>query len=86
MRKIIPKTNKEMDVPVSSNEERKYYPQFRIELVHLPEAKKWDIGTEYTMTLKVKMTGISISRFQNNAEFDIIGIDPHTKSGSKEKE
>ena len=54
----------------------KVFPTFRIELVHLPEAKKWKVGMEYTITLKLNQTGISISKFQNDAEFDIIGIDP----------
>ena len=58
------------------SESKKVFPTFRIELVHLPEAKKWEIGHEYTITLKLKQTGISISKFQNDAEFDIIGIDP----------
>ena len=66
------------DTPVKF-EDRKVFPRFRIELIHLPEAKKWDIGKEYTVTLKLKMTGISISKFQNDSEFDIIGIDPNAK-------
>lgn len=65
-----------MDSPAKVSE-KPIYPNFRIELVHLPEAKKWEIGEEYTITLKLKMTGISISRYQNDAEFEIhaIGID-----------
>lgn len=77
MRVIKPKSHKELsDSPFESSNEKKIFPRFRIELVHLPEARKWEIGKEYTVTLKLKMTGISISRFQNDSEFDIIGIDP----------
>jgi len=74
-RKIKPKSSNELGIGPSS-ENKKIFPHLRIELVHLPEAKKWDIGKEHTITLKLKQTGISISRFQNDAEFDIIAIDP----------
>lgn len=65
------------DVPCSTMEDKPIYPSLRMELTHLPEAKKWEIGKEYTITLKLKMTGISISRYQNDAEFEIheLGID-----------
>ena len=59
-----------MDTPVKT-EDKPIYPSFRIELSHLPEAKKWDIGKEYTLTLKLKMIGLSMSRYQNDAEFEI---------------
>lgn len=79
MRTIKPKTHEMMMEGPAKTDTKKFYPRFRIELVHLPEAKKWDIGKEYSVALKLKMTGISISRFQNDAEFDIIGIDPDFK-------
>ena len=65
------------DVPCNTMEDKPIYPSLRMELTHLPEAKKWEIGKEYTITLKLKMTGISISRYQNDAEFEIheLGID-----------
>lgn len=68
-----------MEGPAKIADDKKFFPNFRIELVHLPEAKKWDIGKEYTIALKLKMTGVSISRYQNDASFDIIGIDPDYK-------
>lgn len=73
-----------MDSPVKT-EDKPVYPTFRIELVHLPEAKKWEIGKEYTLKFKLKMTGISISRYQNDAEFEIheLGI---IGGGKDEKE
>ena len=80
LRKIEPKTHEAMmEGPARSDKDKKIFPRFRIELVHLPEAKKWEIGKEYTVKLKLKMTGISISKFQNDSEFDIIGIDPKAK-------
>ena len=76
MRKITPKTHEGLSATSPSGKEKPHFPTFRIELVHLPEAKKWDVSSEYMVTLKLKQTGISISRFQNDAEFDIIGINP----------
>lgn len=67
-----------MDSPAEVSD-KKIYPRFRIELVHLPEAKEWEIGKEYNIGLKIKMTGISISKYQNDSEFDIIAIDPKLK-------
>ena len=86
MRKIKPRTREELHGPMEVGKEskEKIWPQFRIELVHLPEAKKWKIGEEYTITLKVKQVGLSISKFQNDAEFEIHGIDPHESSHNDE--
>ncbi len=86
MRKIVPKTEDHVFPRSKDGESKKVFPRFRIELTHLPEAKKWDIGKEYTITLKLKMTGISISRFQNDSEFDIIGIDPKGSSHNSSHE
>lgn len=86
LRKIKPKKEKLMTDGPAEVSDKGIFPRFRIELVHLPEAKKWDIGKEYTVTLKLKMTGISISRFQNDAEFDIVAIDPKAKAEKEEAE
>lgn len=76
LRKIQPRSHKELSNSVEDCGDRKMFPRLRIELVHLPEAKKWEIGKEYDLKLRLKQTGLSISKFQNDAEFDIIGIDP----------
>ena len=76
MRKIEPKTRKDLrEGPIDSSKE-KVFPTFRIENIYLPESKDWDVGKEYTITLKLKMTGYSNSKFQKDSEYDIIGIDP----------
>ena len=80
MKKVTPKTHEGMMEGPAKIEQKPMYPHFRIELTHLPEAKKWEIGKEYTLGLKLKMTGISISRFQNDVEFDITGIDTGYKA------
>lgn len=87
MRKIKPKSNKSMtDTPALSTKGEEIWPTFRIGLEHLPEAKKWKIGEEYTIELKVKMVGISQSRFQNDAEFEIKEIESESASDEKEED
>ena len=39
-----------------------------------PIAKKWEVGKTYKVEMEIKMTGISIARFQNDSEFDITGF------------
>lgn len=89
IKKITPKVSDSMldCCGSSSKKPEPQYPRFRIELQYLPEAKKWDLESEYTITLKLKMVGISMARFQKDAEFDIVGIDPKaTAEESKDKE
>jgi len=72
MRKIKPKTEKYMTDKVGPAKETKpIYPTMRIDLEHLPEAKKWGLGKEYGLELKVKLVGLSQSRFDNSAEFEM---------------
>ena len=80
IKKITPKTTKDM-IGMSSKEPEPRYPHLRMELEFIPEAKKWEIGKEYTIEMQVKMTGISISRFQNDAEFDIVGMSEGEEAG-----
>lgn len=76
MRKIVIKNkDKKEEAVESAFSHSDRFPRFRIDSKHLPEAKKWEVGKEYTVTLKLKMTGISISKFQNDSEYDVIGID-----------
>ncbi len=52
------------------------YPTIRLGLEHIPEAKTWKIGETYHVEMELKMVGISQSRFQNDAEFEIHEIEP----------
>ena len=58
------------------------YPKMHLDLDVIPEAKKWEVadagtdkGPSYTITLMVKMVGLSQSRFDKSAEFEIRGIE-----------
>lgn len=84
MRKIEPKVDEYMiDGPVgiakSKKEPTKVYPRLRLEHQFFPETKKWEVGKEYVVEMKVKMTGLSISKFQNDSEFDIVGFETDGK-------
>lgn len=70
MMESMPSTGK-----LKKSEPKKFYPHLRFEHEFFPEAKKWEVAKEYTVCLKLKMTGLSISKYQNNSEFDIIEAD-----------
>ena len=78
MRKIIPKKRKDFITSGPSIDEPTY-PKFHIGLEHLPEAKKWDIGKKYFVTLELEMSALNIDKKDklSDATFDIKGIDPH---------
>jgi len=78
IRTIKPKSKKEMksEMPM-----RDSYPGFHIDTEHLPEAKKWDIGSEHMLVLKVKQTEISQHKDYGSANFDITGIGVVEKKG-----
>jgi len=61
----------------------KIFPHMRMEHQFFPEAKKMEVGKEYEVTLKLKCTGLSISKFQNDSEFDIVGVEFGKESNSK---
>lgn len=79
MRKVTPKTDEMMETgpigPKKSKEPIKIYPHIRLEHQFFPETKKCEVGKTCTVTLELKATGLSISRFQNDTEFDIVGFE-----------
>lgn len=79
MRDIKPKTDSYAEPSLGSLKKvkaRPVYPTFRIDLEHLPEAKNWKLNKEYTIEMKLKLVGLSQSRFDNSAEFEILAIEP----------
>lgn len=85
MRAVKPEPmDKMMAERPSKGEAKKVYPHFRIDLKHLPEAKKWEVGNKYLVTLEMEQTGISMSEYDNSASFDIYGIKAHS-NGEKPK-
>ena len=66
----IKPTDHGMEIPIS----RESYPYFSIDLKHLPEAKKWEIGKTYEIALQIKQTGIHQIEGTGDAQFEIHGI------------
>lgn len=56
---------------VKDTKSKPIYPTFRMDLEFLPEAKDWKVGQSYEITMNVKMIGLSQSRYDNSAEFEI---------------
>lgn len=78
MRKIKPKTLDYKTPSVAglkSEKSQPIYPTFRLDLQHIPEAKDWKVGETYNVEMTVKMVGISQSRYDNSAEFEIHEIE-----------
>ena len=81
MKKIIPKIEECMECtgvvgsPKKSKEPKKCYPQIQLKHEFIPETKNWEVGKMYKIELEIKMTGLSISKFQNDSEFEIHGYD-----------
>lgn len=84
MRKIKPEEIKGMMEGPAKSEVKKVYPHVRIDLKHLPEAKKWEIGKKYLVSMELEQTGITQDEYQNTASFDIHGIKAHF-TGEKPK-
>lgn len=73
MRKIEGKKAGDYGMMASTKKGDLMYPHFGINAEHLPEAKSWEIGKEYDVTLRLKQTGINV----HHAEFEIRGIQVH---------
>ena len=81
LKKVEPKVDEYMSGgigPMKKQKSKPRYPTFRLPLEAIPEAKKWEVskegeegGKEYTVTMKVRMIGISQGRFDSSTEFEI---------------
>lgn len=79
MRKITPKTDEYMvSSGIGPNKKGKatpIYPTIRIDLEYIPEAKNWKLGKSYEVELGLKLIGLSQSKYNNSAEFEIREIE-----------
>ena len=85
MRKITPKKTKDMIGP-SKMDEKPSYPSFRMELEHLPEAKEYNVGDTCMIKMMAKIVGKSQSRFQNDVEFEVHGIEMKKEKSNPDME
>lgn len=92
MRDVKPKQDEELTVssgpgkPLKKQKPEPIYPRVRIELDTLPEAKKWEVGDLYEIRMQVRMVGLSISRYDNSADFEIrkIGVESESDDDAEE--
>ena len=76
MDKVKPKSYDTMlEAPSKEAHNKKVYPTIRIDHDHFPEGKKMGVGERHHIHMNVKMVGNSQSRFQNEGEYEIHGID-----------
>jgi len=66
-------------------ESKPIYPTMRIDLTHLPEAKKWELGKTYEVEFGLRLVGLSQSRYDNSAEFEIVEIGPEASEEDDEE-
>lgn len=85
MRKIKPRKQSDVkaEMPVMDK-----YPNFGMGLEHLPEAKKWEVGKMYRISLDLKMTGLTVEETTgkkdwSHAQFDILGLEVLKRPNNK---
>lgn len=74
---------KEMYVDGPTEKADVMHPRISIPLDALPEAKDWKVGQTYDVTVRLKQTGMHLSKGEGReggeATFDLVGIQPHGK-------
>ena len=91
MKKVKPKVDEYMEsgiakgMPQKGKDPVKTYPKFHLTHEFFPEAVKMEVGKTYKIELEVKCVGLSISRFNNDTEFEIHGysIDKNGKESGE---
>lgn len=89
MRKVAARSAEEMygDMPMSAT---KILPGVNFDAETLPEAKNWEVGKTYKVTLNIKMRGSSERKSADgkehgNFDFDVVGIEAGREVKAKEK-
>lgn len=81
---------KKTDMAMPMKEPKKHLPMFHIGMETLKEAMDWEVGNEYEIHMKVKMTGKYHSEMDGgephgNADFEITAIRAGDKTNSREE-
>lgn len=88
MRNVKPKTDKYMSpssLGMKKGESKPVYPTVRLDLETIPEAKDWKVGSTYRIEMEVKMVGLSQSRYDNSAEFEVRRIEADDDAGAEKE-
>jgi hypothetical protein len=77
MKNVKPiKPSEGMEMPMKP---QPYYPTVSIDFKAIPEMKNWKVGNDYTVTLKLKQTGMNLSESKHHdygsAQFEVRGYD-----------
>jgi hypothetical protein len=89
MRKIVPKQdNYSTDGPAigmikKAKEPVKIYPRISLQHESFPEVKKCEVGKMCKFMIEAKVVGLSISRFNNDTDFEIHGFEMMDKNKGK---
>lgn len=71
-----------MDSPTKMTEP--YFPGITLNEDALPEAKEWTMGQEYSVVLKIKMTGQRVNWEEKiTTDFDILKVAVYDESANK---
>lgn len=62
------------------------YPTIRIPLDCIPEAKDWEIGEDYEVDMVLRMVGLTNTKHEQIAEFEIREVGPEDDEGENENE
>lgn len=63
-----------VDTPVSEKKVHKDYPHFNLRIKDIPEAKDWEVGKIYSISLIVEQTSRRQDDYSDDVGFDILGI------------
>ncbi|HDY66391.1 MAG TPA: hypothetical protein ENH85_01220 [Candidatus Scalindua sp.] len=72
LKKITPETPSDFKAEVN----KKYYPSFSVKLKDIPEAKKWEIGKNYKLTIEVRQKGLRETEKVSEVDFEVRKIKP----------
>ena len=60
----------------STSPEKTYFPSFYVDSKQMPDIDNWEVGEEYTITVKVKMCSYSLSeredKSMSSAEIEVL--------------
>lgn len=83
MKSLQLKREKSLDVCMSPEMDRVYYPEAYVRGDQMPEIDKWDVGEEYTVTMKVRMRSYdkneTLEGTRSTACIELIAYEPVKK-------
>lgn len=86
MKKITPKINGGFpNELIGSKKPTPQYPSISLPNDSMPELKDWRNGKEYTVTLRLRQTGVSDRKYDQHNDFEVIGYDVKTGTGKMYK-